>query len=147
MTEESHHPKFETLVAFLSRIPAVEADDDLPGKGFGSGESADGWWVKFSIDVDHDLAWHTVQELAHVLNYLSIEERLPTAFKPVSPPPYLNGGPEEFLSWVIEGKDMAPGTVATWLEERLPKPVDDLSAWDDDGEEEDYEEDDEDEED
>jgi hypothetical protein len=129
MSDETHHPKFEKLIAFLSRVPAVE-DNDTPSRGFGSGEDKDGgWWVKFRIDIDHDLAWHTVQELGCVLNYLSLEERLPTVFKPVSPAPYLNGGPEEFLSWVIEGKDMPPGTVAKWLEERLPKPVEDEAAW------------------
>jgi hypothetical protein len=133
---EGHHPKFTTLVDFLCRIPALEADADLPGGGIGSGEGPEGWWVKFSIDIDHELAWQTVQELGHVLNDLSLEERLPTAFKPVSPPPYLNGGPEEFLSWVIEGAEMPPGTVAKWLEERLPKPVEDLSAWEEGEEDE-----------
>jgi hypothetical protein len=129
MSDEAHHPKFEKLIAFLSRIPAIE-DNDTPSRGFGSGEDKDGaWWVKFSIDIDHDLAWHTVQELGCVLNYLSFEERLPTVFKPVSPAPYLNGGPEEFLSWVIEGREMPPGTIAKWLEERLPKPVEDEAAW------------------
>jgi hypothetical protein len=129
MSDEPHHPKFETLIAFLSRIPAIE-DNDTPSRGFGSGEDKDGaWWVKFSIDIDHDLAWHTVQELGCVLNFLSLQERLPTVFKPVSPAPYLNGGPEEFLSWVIEGREMPPGTVAKWLEERLPKPVEDEAAW------------------
>ena len=142
---EGHHPKFQSLVDFLARIPALEADDDLPGKGIASGEEGAGWWVKFSIDIDHDLAWQTVQELGHVLNYMSVEERLPTVFKPVSPPPYMNGGPEEFLSWVIEGDEMPPGTVAKWLEERLPKPVDDLSAWDE-GDEDDEDDEDEDEE-
>lgn len=72
-----------------------------------------------------------VQELGHVLNYLSVDERLPTVFKPVSPPPYLNGGPAEFLSWVIECSDSTckPDTVAQWLEERLPQPVNDISQW------------------
>ena len=100
--------------------------------------------MKFHIDVDHELAWQTVQEMGHVLNYLSVEERMPTAFKPVSPPPYMNGGPDEYLSWVIEGTDMPPGTVATWLEERLPKPVEDEAAWYGESDDEDGEEDDED---
>ena len=79
-----------------------------------------------------------------------MEERLPTVFKPVSPPPSMNGGPDEFLSWVIEAPDdMAPGTVAEWLEGRLPKPVDDEAAWlgereEDDDEGEDDEDDDDD---
>jgi hypothetical protein len=63
--------------------------------------------VKFSIDVFHPSAWRTVQELGHVLNYVSINERLPTVFKPVLPPPYMNGGPVEFLPWVIECPDAA----------------------------------------
>lgn len=140
MTDE-HHPKFTKLVDFLARIPAIESND-TPSRGIGSGESDAGWWVKFQIDVDHDLAWNTVQEMGHVLNYLAVDERLPTVFKPVSPPPYINGGPDEYLSWVIEGADMPPGTVATWLEERLPKPVEDEAAWlgeaeDEEGEDED----------
>ena len=66
-----------------------------------------------------------------MLNYLSVEERLPTVFMPVSPAPYLNGGPAEFLSWVIESKDPSfePGTAAEWLESRMPHPVDDLAQW------------------
>jgi hypothetical protein len=51
--------------------------------------------VKFAIDIEHPLAWSVVQELGHVLNYVSLEERLPTVFMPVSPPPYMNGGPDE----------------------------------------------------
>ena len=129
MSEEALHPKFQKLIDYLARIPAVVAND-TPSLGFGSGEGGGSWWVKFSIDIDHELAWEAVQELGHVLNYLSLEERLPTVFKPVSPPPYMNGGPEDFLSWVIEAPDdMRPGTVAEWLEGRLPRPVEDEAAW------------------
>jgi hypothetical protein len=116
---------FLSLEAFLQAVPALQ----LPlGRGF---EEDGRWWVKFSIDTRHDLAWRVVQELAYVLNYLSVNERLPTIFKPVSPPPYLNGGPDEFLSWVIECSDptFKPGTVAKWLEGRLPRPVNDLEQW------------------
>ena len=60
------------------------------------------WWFKFHIDVEHPLAWQTVQELGHVLNYLSTNERLPTQFFPVSPPPYMNGEAKDFLAWVIQ---------------------------------------------
>lgn len=117
---------FQTLESYLARVPAIV-------QPFGTGiEDDDSWWIKFAIDIDNPLAWHVVQELGHVLNYLSINERLPTSFVPVSPPPYMNGGPREFLSWVIEcsDKEFKPGTVAKWLEERLPKPVDDLALWD-----------------
>jgi hypothetical protein len=116
-------PRFQPLVDYLARLPAVEA-------GIVSGTEDDLWWVKFGIDLDHPLAWHVIQELGHVLNYLSPNERLPTAFKPVSPPPYLNGGPRDYLSWVIEcpRADMDPATVAAWLDSRLPDP-DDAGQW------------------
>jgi hypothetical protein len=127
---EPHHPRFKKLIDFLARVPAVETND-TPSRGFGSGLADKTWWVKFSIDVNHELAWRVVQEFAYVLNQLSLEERLPTTFKPVSPPPYLNGGPEEYLSWIIEGSldAMKPGTIADWLQERLPKPVGDEDEW------------------
>ena len=116
---------FNTLESFLKRIPGIVGT-------IGKGRSETGnWWVKFAIDVDHPLAWNVVQELGCVLNYVSINERLPTVFMPVSPAPYLNGGPREFLSWVIESTDpkFKPGTAKKWLEGRLPQPVDDITAW------------------
>jgi hypothetical protein len=114
-----------SLLGFLERVPAIQTPI-----GSGVFEPA-GWWVKFSIDVLHPLAWRTVQELGHVLNYVSINERLPTVFMPVSPPPYMNGGPAGFLSWVIECHDAAftPAMAAEWLEGRLPDPVGDARAW------------------
>jgi len=116
---------FTKLLDYLARVPSI-------GQPIGHGEDGEGrWWVKFGIDLSHPLAWNVVQELGHVLNHLSLDERLPTVFKPVSPPPYLNGGPEEFLSWVIEAQDASfrPGTCADWLEGRLPRPVDDPDQW------------------
>ena len=116
---------FETLKEYLSKIPGIE-------KTMGSGFFEDGrWWVKFGIDINNPLAWRVVQELGHVLNYMSVDERLPSVFMPVSPPPYMNGGPEKFLSWVIEskGSDFMPETCAKWLEGRLPRPVDDPHQW------------------
>ncbi|HEU4651411.1 MAG TPA: hypothetical protein VFS49_08345 [Croceibacterium sp.] len=135
MTDWSeHHPRFHKLLEFLSRIPGVEIND-APSRGFGSGLDDGTWWVKFSIAIDHPLAWNVVQELGCVLNQLSLTERLPTVFKPVSPPPYLNGGPRDFLSWVVEcnEKAMKPGTVADWLEARLPRPVESEDGWPADG--------------
>jgi len=116
---------FTPLETFLHRVPAIR--DPI-----GTGTDGQGmWWVKFAIDIDHELAWRVVQEFGHVLNYVSLDERLPTVFKPVSPPPYLNGGPHYFLSWVIEcdSSDFAPQHCAEWLEGRLPRPVDDLAMW------------------
>ncbi|KAF1723883.1 MAG: hypothetical protein MK141_15115 [Pseudoxanthomonas sp.] len=117
---------FDKLLTYLRRVPAISP------LAIGTGKLDDGnWWVKFSIDVVHPLAWHVVQEFGCVLNYLSVTERLPTVFMPISTAPYLNGDPEEYLSWVIESKSPSfkPGTVADWLEGRLPRPVDDLSQW------------------
>ena len=115
----------DSLIAFLKRVPAITGT-------IGSGVTNNGqWWVKFTIEIEHPLAWNVVQELGHVLNYLSLEERLPTVFVPVSPPPYMNGGPKEFLSWVIECKEpqFKASQAAEWLEGRLPNPVEDLSQW------------------
>jgi len=113
------------LISFLTKTPAISGS-------IGHGAEDSGlWWVKFGIDVDHPLAWHVVQGLGHVLNYVSIDERLPTVFMPVSPPPYLNGGPGDFLSWVIEttAPDFHPDTATEWLASRLPEPIDDESQW------------------
>jgi hypothetical protein len=120
---------FQKLLAFMERLPAI----DLPAgrKSIGCGFDDDGnWWVKFSLNTQHPLAWRVVQELGHVLNYLSPDERLPTVFMPVSPPPYMNGG-VEFLSWVIEARDtdFSPADCAKWLEGRLPRPVDEVNEW------------------
>lgn len=131
MTDKSpHDPRFDSLLEFLERVPAVQTNQ-TPSRGFGSGEGDGIWWVKLAIDIDHPLAWSVVQEFGHVLNLISVQERLPTVFKPVSPPPYLNGGPRDFLSWVIECPTdaMDPATVAQWLQGRLPNPVDDLEQW------------------
>ena len=116
---------FKSLENYLLKIPAIKSP-------IASGAEDNGWWIKFTIDIEHELAWHVVQELGHVLNYLSLDERLPTVFKPVSPPPYMNGGPKDFLAWVIECDDVnfKPSTVKKWLEGRLPRPVEDVAQWD-----------------
>jgi hypothetical protein len=116
---------FGTLVQYLQRVRAVSGS--IGTDHFDDG----GWWVKFSIDISHKFAWHAVQELGHVLNYLSPDERLPTVFKPVSPPPYMNGGRGDYLSWVIECRDreFKPGTLMKWLEGRLPRPVESEAEW------------------
>ena len=122
-------PDFERLLAFIERLPAIDLPAGRKSVGFGVFENGN-WWIKFKLDTTHALAWRHVQELGFVLNYVSSEERLPTVFMPVSPPPYLNGG-EEFLSWVIESTDpgFSPDKCAEWLEGRLPRPLDDESLW------------------
>ena len=121
---------FDKLLEYLKRVPAIEGQ-------IGSGSNEEGfWWIKFTINTSHPLAWNTVQEFGYVLNNLSINEPLPSVFFPVSPPPYLNGGPDDFLSWVIENRhpDFLPDEAQEWLEGRLPNPVDRLSEWGIDGE-------------
>lgn len=121
---------FERLLALLEKLPAIDLPAGRQSIGHGSFENGN-WWVKFTLNTAHDLAWRHVQELGYVLNYVSIEERLPTVFMPVFPPPYMNGG-VEFLSWVIESTEpsFTPTQCAEWLEGRLPKPVEDEKQWD-----------------
>jgi hypothetical protein len=117
--------KFSTLLTYLQKVPSIT-------DGIGTGETDSGlWWVKFRIDIEHPLTWHVIQEIAHVVNYLSLHEKLPTTFYPVSPPPYLNGSPKEYLSWIIESTstDFTPNSLKKWLEGRLPRPVEDLEEW------------------
>ena len=54
------------------------------------------WWVQFNVDIGHKLAWNIVQEFGFVLNDVSMKSRLPTVFKPISPPPYLNAARGNF---------------------------------------------------
>ena len=112
------------LVEFLNRVPAVRvmASDSTPDAF---------WWVKLEIDISSPLAWQVVQELGFVLNYISLQEKLPTVFMPVSPPPYLNGGPEESLAWLIESKFnyIDPEWIKSELEGRLPSPVEEAAQW------------------
>ena len=121
---------FDSLLTFIEKLPAIRLPAGRKSIGRGTFDNGN-WWVKFGLDIDHPLAWHVVQEFGCVLNYISIDERLPTVFMPVSPAPYLNGGPADFLSWVIESKEpsFTPSDAAEWLEGRLPNPVDDPSQW------------------
>lgn len=91
-TIDKHAKEFEALLAVLSRVPA-DRTNSTSGGGFGAGSEDGRWWVKLDIDIDidHALAWSTVQEFGIVLNYLSLDERLPTVSMPVSPTLYLNG--------------------------------------------------------
>lgn len=112
------------LEEYLADIPAVKIIE--------SGIFEDGlWWIKINIDTTHSLAWNVVQELWHILNYLSIHERLPTLFMPVSPPPYMNWWPKDYLNWIIQSKDLTftPNKCKEWLEWRLPRPVKDINQW------------------
>ena len=118
---------FDRLYEFFCKVPSVQ-------KAFIDSYGSDGkhsWWFKFQINIEHDLAWQTVQELGHVLNYISKSERLPTQFLPVSPPPYMNGEAKQFLCWVIQCNhvDFPPDVICDQLEARLPKPIEDETQW------------------
>lgn len=116
---------FDELTNFIQAIPPVN-------QGICKGLYDDrNWWIKFKIDISHKLAWQAVQEIGFVVNYISTGERLPAKFYPVSPPPYLNGGPDIYLSWVIESSDpeFSPSDLAEWLKSRLPDPVEDEDSW------------------
>jgi len=116
--------RLEALMGFLRKTPGVTWCA-------GSGPDQPRWWVKLAIDIESEFAWHVIQELGFVLNYLSLNDRLPTVFMPVSPPPYANGGPKEFLSWAIEAEIpfLDPQVVHQMLEGRLPRPVEDPAQW------------------
>lgn len=120
---------FDPIFTFIEKLPAIFLPAGRKSIGVGVFENGN-WWVKFQLNLEHPLSWRHVQEFGFVLNLLSTTGRLPTIFKPVSPPPYLNGG-AEFLSWVIESTtpDFSPAHCAEWLEARLPRPIDDLSQW------------------
>jgi hypothetical protein len=70
-------PEFAPLTSFLEKVPAISG-----AIAVGAGNGSIAWWVKFTIDVSAPLAWRAVEELAHVFNYLSVNERLPTVFMP-----------------------------------------------------------------
>jgi len=50
------------LKEYLSKVPGIEGN--LASGIFDD----DRWWVKFTINIQHELAWRVVQELGHVLN-------------------------------------------------------------------------------
>lgn len=117
---------FESLIDCLEKVPSIKSP-------IATGEYETGlWWIKFQIDIADKFAWSVVQELGCVVNYISLNERLPTSFYPVSPAPYMNGGPKHYLSWIIETKDkeFKPDDMKQWLKGRLPNPPDDLEQWD-----------------
>lgn len=112
------------LVDLLNKIPTIRvisSDIGVYSK----------WWIKFGIDINYKLSCRVVQELGFVLNFISLRELLPTTFKPVSPPPYLNGGPDECLTWVIESEVafLDPNYIAAVIAERLPNPLNDEQQW------------------
>jgi hypothetical protein len=62
---------------------------------------------------------------------LSVGEKLPTTFYLVSPPPYINGEPEEFLSWIIEPviPYVDSNSIYAYSDGRLPENYDKEESW------------------
>ena len=114
----------ENIKSLLTKIPCIQFVAT-------SKSEEPFWWLKFGIDINSKTAWTVVQELGYILNYLSVDEKLPTTFYPVSPPPYMNGGPEEFLSWVIEPSIPFVDTnvIYDYLDGRLPENYDKEESW------------------
>lgn len=114
--------KINELVEFLGKLPSVK-DVHFENK---NGD----WWVMLHLDIFNPYAWNVIQELAFVLNNVAITERFPAIFYPKSPPPYLNGGPADFLSWIIENGDkgFTPEILVEQLKNYLPDP-EDLEEW------------------
>jgi len=79
----------ENIKHVLAKIPCVQfIANSKTGEPF--------WWLKFHIDIHSKIAWTVVQELGYILNYLTLNEKLPTFFYLASPPLYLNGGLKNF---------------------------------------------------
>lgn len=104
----------QELIDYLRTVPGILEDIE-------TGDDEGYWWVKFRIDVDHPFAWNVIQNFGYVLNNLAVNRPLPTRFIPVSPPPYSNGGPDQFLSWVIraENTEITSEEVRNWLEGKI----------------------------
>lgn len=54
----------------MEKLPAIDLPAGRKSIGHGSFENGN-WWIKFSLDTTHPLAWRHVQELGFVLNYVS----------------------------------------------------------------------------
>lgn len=122
---KKRHAAVQSLARLLKKLPGVH-------RSIGTSEPGDAfWWTKFTIDIKHPLAWHVVQRLGYVLNYYSLEQKFECKFYPASPPPDLNGGPAEFLSWVIEAKlgCVDPLPIVKTLRAALPRTLSDSRAW------------------
>jgi len=122
---KKRHAGVKALVRLLKKLPGVRGS-------VGMSELGDVfWWAKFSIDLKHPLAWHVIQRLAFVLNYYSIEQKFDCKFYPASPPPDLNGGPHEYLSWVIEARVgcVDPHPIVKVLRAALPRTLSDTKMW------------------
>jgi hypothetical protein len=115
---------FSSLVRYVKAIPCVQEAE-------GYNEMADLWNFHLKLDITHEIAWHVVQYFAYVLNGLSLSVNLPTRFFPITPPVDLNGGPYDFLGWMIQCSDpqFSPDRCRDWLASRLPTPVGDITAW------------------
>src|SRR2546423_9767622 len=65
-------PDFERLLALMKKLPAIDLPAGRKSIGHGSFENGN-WWLKFTLDTTHALAWRHVQELGCVLTFRPVE--------------------------------------------------------------------------
>ena len=120
--DESEGRGGEYIKQFFGKIPCVQ------GVVF---VNINSWYIKLDFDLNSKIVWNVIQELSFVLNNLSLLKKLPVIFKPISPPPYLNGGPERFLSWIIEptSQGVDPTIIISTLAMYLPTQIENEKAW------------------
>ena len=108
---------FQRLLDYLKRLPAI---DPAIGSGTGTGEGGL-WWVKLIINIDRPMAWRIVQELGHVLNYVSLNERLPAiSCRIAAPIPERRRAQFPVLGHRVIRPHLTPSDCAEWLEGRSP---------------------------
>lgn len=116
--------EFKELVAYLQKIPAMSEPIHWQRCDDGT------WYVGFSLALEHPLAWSAVQELAHVLNTLSVAEHLPTRF--LLRRHHLISTVLPAGTWAGASSRRYPAShqmkcLSGWR--RLPQPVDDETKW------------------
>jgi hypothetical protein len=109
------------VIDFFKKIPALDSPVLIS-------EEEKYWSIDFTIDLDHEIVWNVIQYFGYICNCGGKQGLL---FLPMSPPPYLNGGPYTHMSWSILCKnlDFSLADFLQILEEYLPVPLDDFEQW------------------
>jgi hypothetical protein len=115
---------FNKLNTLLLSIPCVKSVDCYD-------EMEDLWSCHIRMDLTHEIVWHLIQGIAFVINDTSITGKLPATFYPTSPPPYLNGGPYNYLHWIIrsESPEFIPDYCCEWFINRFPNNPEFNESW------------------
>jgi hypothetical protein len=107
------------LIALLSQIPCLR-------EFHSSGIDFRYWWVSFEVDETSPIASRVIRRLAYLLNTESAEMMLPTVFKPTP-----KNSADTAMQWEIASTAarLDPADVERWLQDHLPQPLSDESAW------------------